>query len=151
MRSRTCCHGTCVRRGWIGAAAQRREWRRPSELRSCSARHRGSFEVTPALPGRSRPAPRGFSLLELIVVMIVLSLAAGIALPALGRRTEPRGGELPSLILLSQEAAARRGETIHLEIAGSGAWTIQGSASRGDGPIRAGQVDSFPGLPLTLI
>jgi hypothetical protein len=87
----------------------------------------------------------------LIVVMIVLSLAAGIALPALGRRTEPRGGELPSLILLSQEAAARRGETIHLEIAGSGAWTIQGSASRADGPIRAGQVDSFPGLPLTLI
>jgi hypothetical protein len=87
----------------------------------------------------------------LIVVMIVLSLAAAIALPGLSRRKEPRGGELPSLILLSQEAAARRGETIHLEIAGSGAWTIRGSASRADGPIRAGQVDSFPGLPLTLI
>jgi hypothetical protein len=83
--------------------------------------------------------------------MILLSLAAAIALPPLGRRTEPRRGELASLILLSQEAAARRGEAIHLEIAGSGVWTIQGSASRADGPIRAGRVDSFPGLPLTLL
>jgi prepilin-type N-terminal cleavage/methylation domain-containing protein len=107
--------------------------------------------MTPALRGRSVRSPRAFSLLELIVVMVVLSLGAALAVAALGRRTAPRESELASLILLSREAAARRGETIHLEIAASGAWTIQGSASRADGPIRAGQVSRFPGLPLTLI
>lgn len=83
--------------------------------------------------------------------MIVLSLVAALALPALSRNSERRRSELASLLLLSREAAARRGETIHLEIAASGAWTIEGSASRTDGPIRAGQVNSFAGLPLTLI
>jgi prepilin-type N-terminal cleavage/methylation domain-containing protein len=94
---------------------------------------------------------RGFSLMELVVVLIVLALAAALAVPALTRRAERRGSELASLLLLSREAAARRGETVHLDIAPSGAWTITGAASGGDGPIRAGRVDSFPGLPLTLI
>ncbi len=94
---------------------------------------------------------RGFSLIELVVVLIVLALAAALAVPALTRRADPRRSELASLLLLSREAAARRGETVHLDIAPSGAWTITGAASGSDGPIRAGRVDSFPGLPLTLI
>lgn len=107
---------------------------RPSVARSCIPR----FRI-------------GFTLLELVVVLVVLALAAALAVPALTRRSDRRESELASLILGAREAAARRGETIHLTVSASGSWTIEGAGSAGDTPIQSGQVDPFPGLPLTLI
>ena len=98
-----------------------------------------------------RPKPAGFTLLELVVVLIVLTLAAALAMPALSRRPEPRDGELASLILGSREAAARRGETVHLSVSTTGTWKMEGAGSASEGPIQSGQVDPFPGLPLTLL
>ena len=45
------------------------------------------LEVIPVRTGR-RGAQPGFTLLELIVTLLVLALAAGIALPSIGRGTE---------------------------------------------------------------
>jgi prepilin-type N-terminal cleavage/methylation domain-containing protein len=101
--------------------------------------------------GSRRTAARGFTLLELVVVLIVLSLAAALAAPALTRHPDHRESGLAGLIVSAREAAARRGETVHLTIRGSGTWRLVGAASAGDAPIQSGKVDSFPGLPLTLI
>ena len=94
---------------------------------------------------------KGFTLLELVVVLIVLSLAAALALPALSRTPDRREGGLSVLLTTSREAAARRGETIRLSIAASGQWRMEGMASAREAPIQAGQVDTFPGLPLSII
>ena len=96
-------------------------------------------------------ASGGFTLLELVVVLIVLSLAATVAIPALTRAPDHRESGLAALLTTSREAAARRGETIRLSIARSGTWRMEGMASSREAPIQTGQVDSFPGLPLTLI
>jgi prepilin-type N-terminal cleavage/methylation domain-containing protein len=94
---------------------------------------------------------RGFTLLELVVVLVVLALAAALAAPALTRGATPRESGLEALILGAREAAARRGETIHLTVLASGGWTMVGAASTRDEPIQSGRVDPFPGLPVTLI
>jgi prepilin-type N-terminal cleavage/methylation domain-containing protein len=94
--------------------------------------------------------PVGFTLLELVVVLIVLALAAALAVPTLRRQPAPRGSELASLILGSREAAARRGETVRLTISSSGIWRMEGAASAGDAPFQSGRVEPFPGVPLTL-
>jgi prepilin-type N-terminal cleavage/methylation domain-containing protein len=100
---------------------------------------------------RPKPRPRGFTLLELVVVLVVLALAAALAAPALSRDTGHGESALGSLILGAREAAARRGETIHLTVSSSGSWAMQGAGSASDGPIRSGEVEPFPGAPLTLI
>lgn len=93
--------------------------------------------------------PTGFTLIELVVVLIVLALAAALAAPSL-RQPAPRESGLASLIIGSREAAARRGETIRLTISSSGSWVMEGAASAGEGPLQSGRLDPFPGLPLTL-
>ena len=93
----------------------------------------------------------GFTLLELVVVLVVLALAAALAAPALVRRPDARSGGLDALVLAAREAAARRGETMRLAIAGSGAWRLDGEASTAEAPIQSGEIESFPGLPFTLI
>lgn len=51
----------------------------------------------------------------------------------------------------AREAAALRGETIHLRIAASGDWRMEGNASLEDGSIKTGHIEPFSGLPLTLL
>ena len=100
---------------------------------------------------RPRYPPRGFTLLELAVVLVLLTLAAVLAAPALSRQVEARASGMSALLMTAREAAARRGETMHLRIAESGRWELEGAASAADGPIQAGRVEPFRGLPLTLI
>lgn len=111
--------------------------------------------MTPAAEARSQTRPRppsqGFTLLELLVVLVVLALAAAMAAPALSRSTDYRDGGLGSLIMGAREAAARRAETIHLTVSTTGSWTMVGAGSASDGPLQSGEVEPFPGLPLTLI
>ena len=95
--------------------------------------------------------PEGFTLLELVVVLVLLALAAGLAAPALRRAGAPRESGLEALLLGAREAAARRGETVRLTVSDSGAWSLEGAGSAADGPIQAGEVEPFRGVPLTLI
>lgn len=93
----------------------------------------------------------GFTLPEILVVLIVLALAAAFAVPALLPKRDRSPTGLASLLQPAREAAASRGETIHLRIMASGDWRMTGAASSDDGPVASGHVDPFPGLPLTLI
>jgi prepilin-type N-terminal cleavage/methylation domain-containing protein len=100
----------------------------------------------------SSERPAGFTLLELVVVLVILALAATLAVPALNRAASGNHqNELSSLILGAREAAARRGETVYLSVSATGDWRLEGAASSKDEPLQSGTVDTFPGLPLTLI
>jgi prepilin-type N-terminal cleavage/methylation domain-containing protein len=107
--------------------------------------------MTSPREARLKRTSGGFTLLELVVVLVVLALAAALAVPALSRMPGHRESELKSLVLGSREAAARRGETVYLSISASGSWKMEGAGSATGGPIQSGQVDPFPGVPLTLI
>jgi prepilin-type N-terminal cleavage/methylation domain-containing protein len=92
----------------------------------------------------------GFTLIEVLVVLALMGLAAGLVAPALlhARRQQP---SLGLLIPTAREEAARRGEMVYLRIAGSGQWRMEGAASSAAGPFAAGHLEPFPGVPLTLI
>jgi prepilin-type N-terminal cleavage/methylation domain-containing protein len=92
----------------------------------------------------------GFTLIEMLVVVVLLGVAAALAAPAL-RSFRPARPALGSLISGSRDAAARRGETVYLRIAESGEWRMEGAASSDAGPLATGRVDRFPVLPLTII
>ncbi len=93
----------------------------------------------------------GFTLVELVVVLVLLALAATLAAPALRPRSDGALRGLAGLIPGARSAAARRGETMHLRIAASGDWHLEGGASPAGGPVLTGHVEPFRGLPLTLI
>jgi hypothetical protein len=90
-------------------------------------------------------------LLEIIVVLVILAIAAGVAAPALLPPRDPVRTGLAPLIPAAQEAAARRGETIRLRVGVSGDWRMEAASSAQDGPLTTGRVSPFAGLPLTLI
>lgn len=99
--------------------------------------------------GRSTSV-RGFTLIEMIVVLVIISLAAALVAPSL-LSVHKAGPALNSLIPAAREAAARREEMIYLRIATSGEWTMEGAVSPSAGALASGHIDPFPGLPLTLI
>jgi prepilin-type N-terminal cleavage/methylation domain-containing protein len=92
----------------------------------------------------------GFTLIEMLVVLVLLGMAAALAAPAL-RSFRPARPALGLLIFGSRDAAARRAETVYLRIAESGEWRMEGAASSDASPLATGRVDPFPGLPLTII
>ncbi len=92
----------------------------------------------------------GFTLIEMLVLLVLLGMAAAVAAPAL-RSVLPARPALSSLVPAARDAAARRGETVYLRVAKSGEWRMEGAASSAAGPLATGQVDPFPGLPLTLV
>jgi prepilin-type N-terminal cleavage/methylation domain-containing protein len=93
---------------------------------------------------------KGFTLIEMLVVLVLLGMAAAVAAPAI-RSVLPARPALSSLVPAARDAAARRGETVYLRVAESGEWRMEGAVSSDAGPLATGRVDPFPGLPLTLI
>jgi prepilin-type N-terminal cleavage/methylation domain-containing protein len=93
-------------------------------------------------------ARRGVTLLELLVVIILIALATGLVIPAL-RSTAAPVPSVSELIPTARDAAARRGESVRLEVGADGTWRLTGDAA-GDS-IAGGRVASFAGLPLTLV
>ncbi|HWZ58360.1 MAG TPA: prepilin-type N-terminal cleavage/methylation domain-containing protein [Gemmatimonadaceae bacterium] len=94
---------------------------------------------------------RGFTLLELLVVLVLMGVAAALVIPVFLSATRTKQPHLDTLIPPARQAAARRGEVIYLHVAASGAWRMDGAASPATAPLAAGHIDPFPGLPLTLL
>jgi prepilin-type N-terminal cleavage/methylation domain-containing protein len=93
---------------------------------------------------------QGFTLIELIVVLAILSLVAAVTLPALLR---PRSGTTPvqTVIESARDAAARRGETVYLRIDPSGRWHMEGGLSPLETDGAAGRIAPIATAPLTLL
>lgn len=70
---------------------------------------------------------RGVTLLELLVVLVVMGIAASVVAPALGRPVAPVSGEAGSVARLIADArrtAIRRGQPVRLRLATDGVWAL---------------------------
>ena len=76
-----------------------------------------------------RPPPRcrrGFTLLELLVVLVLLGLAVALVLPSL--RVPDRAHAQSSVLERARATAVRRGESVRLFMSRDGAWTVRATS-----------------------
>lgn len=102
--------------------------------------------MTKAVGARS-----GFTLLEVLVVLILLGVAAGLVAPALRPPPRPDESGVAVLVRRARQTAARRAETIYLGLSPTGAWRIDGAASLAEGALATGVVTDYTGPPATLV
>jgi prepilin-type N-terminal cleavage/methylation domain-containing protein len=94
----------------------------------------------------------GFTLVELLVVLVVMSLMVGLVAPAVIPRPAPdERGSLAPVIEFAREAAVRRSEIVHLRIDASGAWRVDGTSSSADGPLATGRLEGYALGAATLV
>jgi len=100
--------------------------------------------------GKSSGSALGYTLIEMIVVLAIMSLAAAVVLPALARA---RTGITPvqTVIESARDAAAHRGETISLRIDPSGTWHMHGTGSALEADSATGHITPLASAPLTLL
>ena len=67
---------------------------------------------------------RGFTLVEMLVVLVLLGLAAALVAPGFINTPAKRTTELVELIGAARDAAVRRGEVVSLHVERSGAWQV---------------------------
>lgn len=93
----------------------------------------------------------GFTLLEVIVVLILLAVAAAVVAPSFSFTGSEPSSPLRGLVATAREAAIRRGETVHLRIDRSGTWqAVAGTPSRSE-VLMVGRLAGAPGGPVDLI
>ncbi len=98
----------------------------------------------------SRRPRRGVTLLELLVVITLIGLAAALGAPALRRERPDPTTDAQRVVAFARAAAVRRGETLVLETARSGVWTLV--VARGDSqPLRRGTIAAPAALPARLL
>lgn len=91
---------------------------------------------------------RGYTLIEIIVVLVIMGLAATLVAPALFRSpTYDRQRQLTALVQSARSAAADKGEVVYVRIEPSGAWDMEAT----EGQFSNGRIDRLSGSPLTLI
>ena len=83
--------------------------------------------------------PRGFTVLELLVVLVIMGLAAGVV-PMAWRApaTARASASWPDVVTTARRLALERGQPVELRLDGDGHWVIVGAAS-GDA-LRLGHV-----------
>ncbi len=93
---------------------------------------------------------RGYTLIEMLVVIAILGLAAAIVLPALVR-SRLGAPSLQTVIDHARDAAARRGELIYVRIEPTGAWHLEGAGSPLELALASGRVAPLAREALTLL
>jgi prepilin-type N-terminal cleavage/methylation domain-containing protein len=93
----------------------------------------------------------GFTLVEMLVVLLLMSLSAVLVAPALFRPPKVAEPSLAPLLRTAREAAVRRAEVVYLHIVPGGEWHVRGAASPEQGDLATGRLAGFPGPGLTLV
>lgn len=110
--------------------------------------------VAPRGARRARPDPVrdcGFTLLEVVVVLIVLGLATALVAPALAPPDRGPAATLQRVVDHTRSVAARRGETLVLDVSESGRWSVRGTASVGEAALESGALaEAAPGAEFSL-
>lgn len=101
---------------------------------------------------RTRDVSKGYTLIEMIVVLVIMGLAAALVAPTIFRSPAyDRQRQLTTLISVARDAAAKRGEVIYTSIQPNGAWTMEGGGLPLEGELTHGRMDPLSTAPLTLI
>ena len=93
----------------------------------------------------------GFTLVELIVVLVILVLAAAIVAPSLISSPSEATTELSRLVGSAREAAVRRGELVLLRADRSGTWQIIAGARPRDEVLMSGRLTDAPADRVELV
>ncbi len=96
------------------------------------------------------PAP-GFTLIEVIVVLVLLGLMAGLVAPRLITPTRPEESQLAGVVRAARELAAKRGELIHVRVGATGAWRLESESGPSPERLASGTLGEFEGAALTLM
>jgi prepilin-type N-terminal cleavage/methylation domain-containing protein len=91
-------------------------------------------------PGRS-----GFTLVEVLVVLILMGIAVGLVAPAFLPPRRDEESALAALIRRAQDIAATRGETIYLGIAASGDWRFDAGSTASEQALATGTLEGYDG------
>lgn len=84
--------------------------------------------------------PRGVTLLELLIVLVVMTVAAALVLPAFGAPPAPADSPQAQVIAAARRTAIRRAEPLRIRLFADGAWSIR---SQRDGAlVDSGRVDA---------
>ena len=111
----------------------------PRSVRDCDA---------VALPNSSS-VHRGVTLLELLIVLTLMGIAATLVVPALARPVRAPEAASDSLVASARRTAIRRAEPLRVRVAPDGAWDVV--TQRNGAVIDSGHVqDSLPALELLL-
>jgi len=104
---------------------------------------------------RNRPSSKargGFTLVELVVVLILMAVAAALVAPAILFPQKEPTSVLAPVVDGTRQLAARRGETLYLQVAADGAWRVFGAASLSEGAFSEGRLDGdYSGPAFTLV
>jgi prepilin-type N-terminal cleavage/methylation domain-containing protein len=81
-----------------------------------------------ATASRWPSARAGYTLVEVVIVLILLGLAAALVAPSLFVSPPEQSSALQTLVQRSRDASVRRGEVVRLRIDRSGAWQVVAGA-----------------------
>ena len=95
---------------------------------------------------------RGFTLVEMVVVLVIMGLAAALVAPALLRSpVYDRQRQVTAVVQAAREAAAKRGEIIYVRFEPTGAWHMESGGLPLEGDVGHGRIDPLSSAGLTLI
>ena len=89
----------------------------------------------------------GFTLLEIVVTLVILGLAAGLVAPMFRRDPNP-ASDVRAVVASARETAVRRAQTLVLRVDDRGAWRL---IPTGDTTLISTGILSDGGQPLTLV
>lgn len=95
---------------------------------------------------------RGFTLVEILVVLILMGLMAGLVAPSIigTRESDDPTSQFRELVRSASAAAVKRGEVVQLSLASTGLWDLVGTASSPPDEIASGRLKSS-GTAMTLL
>lgn len=89
---------------------------------------------------RCRSSRRAFTLIELVVVLAITGLALAIVAPSFVMRPLSPSAAMQEVINTARRAAARRAQTMTLEVRANGAWSLATAAE--NAALASGKLDS---------
>jgi hypothetical protein len=89
---------------------------------------------------------------EVVVVLILMAVAAALVAPVILFSEKEPTSVLGRVVDGTRQLAARRGETLYLQMAADGRWRVFGAASLSEGVITEGRLEGdYQGPAFTLV
>ncbi len=102
-------------------------------------------------PRRPRLADQGFTLLEVIVVLVVIGLLVGLVAPSLVVPTPTEESQMAGVLRGARDLSARRGELLQLRMSPTGVWRLETVTGLSEEALASGTLERFNGPAFTLM